>query len=380
MFNHGFSLYTQEVHVPLLIISATAPAGRTVSEPVSLRNLPATVVNLLGLGAGSPFPGRSLAENWRPTAGAGERRTSPAFSEVDIPIVIIPQRGRGPNQRGFTTSLVAEGLHYLLDIRGTEELYDLAADPREVRDLKKAPERTTILNQLRNAMALIIRDNRAPGGVAAAYQKQLMTLLGSMLPRTSLGSHLDGYPFPQPRESPPGRSWPTHALVPDSAGDRAWPRCGLSRSGHHGLQEILLEWHEELCQRQRFPLERPGRSRGPDGDPGSPAGRGQLATAEADVAAPRAWLLGDACDLGRPAADAALWHRQLAPGRRTGPGLERPRRGVLPAPEGGVVHARGDARPAGDPGRPFNRPGRDPEGPRAGRTARSAFQRPQRRS
>ncbi len=70
VFNHGFSLYSQEVHVPLLIISSAAPAGRTVSEPVSLRDLPATVVDLIGLGGGSPFPGRSLAESWRTPRGS----------------------------------------------------------------------------------------------------------------------------------------------------------------------------------------------------------------------------------------------------------------------------------------------------------------------
>ena len=72
VFNHGFSLYAHEVHVPLLIIAPTGPAGRTVSQPVSLSDLPATVVDLLELGEGSPFPGRSLAECWRPTSGAGE--------------------------------------------------------------------------------------------------------------------------------------------------------------------------------------------------------------------------------------------------------------------------------------------------------------------
>jgi hypothetical protein len=101
-------------------------------------------------------------------------------------MVIIPQRGRGPNHRGFTTSLVDEGHHYLLDVRGTEELYDLAADPHERRDLKGAPEWATSLNHLREGMALILRDNRAADVIAAAYLKQLLTLLGARLPRPSI--------------------------------------------------------------------------------------------------------------------------------------------------------------------------------------------------
>ena len=35
-----------------------------MAEPVSLRDLPATVVDQLGLSAGSPFPGHSLAAYW----------------------------------------------------------------------------------------------------------------------------------------------------------------------------------------------------------------------------------------------------------------------------------------------------------------------------
>jgi hypothetical protein len=50
-----------DAHGPLLIISPSAPAGRTISAPVSLRDLPATVVDVLGLAAGSPFPVGFLA-------------------------------------------------------------------------------------------------------------------------------------------------------------------------------------------------------------------------------------------------------------------------------------------------------------------------------
>ncbi len=63
-FGHGYSVYLDEIGVPLVILSPDAPAGRVVDSPVSLRDLPATVVDQLGLSAGSPFPGRSLAAYW----------------------------------------------------------------------------------------------------------------------------------------------------------------------------------------------------------------------------------------------------------------------------------------------------------------------------
>jgi arylsulfatase A-like enzyme len=180
VFNHGISLYAYEVHVPLLIISPAAPPGRTVSEPVSLRDLPATVVALSGLGAGSTFAGRSLAEYWQSTPGAGASHTVRTLSEVDIPTVILPEYGPGPNQRGFTVSLVAEGLHYLLDIRGTEELYDLAADPRERHNLRNDPGRNPALGRFRNSLDEVLRETPVTSAVAAAYRNHLITVLEAL--------------------------------------------------------------------------------------------------------------------------------------------------------------------------------------------------------
>jgi arylsulfatase A-like enzyme len=62
LFFHGNSLYRQSVQVPLVIVGAPegVPVGRTVAEPVGLNDLPATVIDLLGLRGRSPFPGRSM--------------------------------------------------------------------------------------------------------------------------------------------------------------------------------------------------------------------------------------------------------------------------------------------------------------------------------
>ena len=73
-FGHAYGVTLDEIGVPLVILSPLAPAGKEVNTPVSLRDLPATVVELLGLESGSPFPGRSLAAHWRP---AGSSRPPP---------------------------------------------------------------------------------------------------------------------------------------------------------------------------------------------------------------------------------------------------------------------------------------------------------------
>ena len=84
VFGHGTSLHQTQVRVPLLILppSGTRRRRRVVSETVSLRDLPATVVDLLDLQAGAPFPGRSLVRFWRlhsAEATLGSPTTEPAF-------------------------------------------------------------------------------------------------------------------------------------------------------------------------------------------------------------------------------------------------------------------------------------------------------------
>ena len=79
---HGMSVYRREIHVPLLIFPPRhTPDRRIVPEPVSLRDLPATVVDLLGLDSPSPFPGRSLARFFHRGTAPGSP-VDPVLSEV----------------------------------------------------------------------------------------------------------------------------------------------------------------------------------------------------------------------------------------------------------------------------------------------------------
>jgi arylsulfatase A-like enzyme len=182
VFNHGYSLYAHEIRVPLVVLAPGAPAGTVVREPVSLRDLPATVTDLLGLAGASPLPGRTLRQTWTGPTGETPEGGPPALSEVDIPLVIPPQRGKGPKQRGYTLSLVAEGLHYTVDLAGTEELYDLAADPLELHDLRNDPSRTPILGRFRDALRRFLRAEPDPPDAGGEYRKRLRALLDTMYP------------------------------------------------------------------------------------------------------------------------------------------------------------------------------------------------------
>ena len=93
LFGHGPGVYLDEIGVPLVILAPGAPAGRVVDSPVSLRDLPATVVDLLGLSAGSPFPGRSLAAYWHSAPGkVPQGITTPALSEEISATEFQPER------------------------------------------------------------------------------------------------------------------------------------------------------------------------------------------------------------------------------------------------------------------------------------------------
>ncbi|MEJ7638331.1 MAG: sulfatase [Singulisphaera sp.] len=83
LYGHGKSLYRPELHVPLMVLMpGRVPPGRVVREPVSLRDLPATVASLLGPTSVSRFPGSSWARYWEPTRrGPAEGRS--ALAEVD---------------------------------------------------------------------------------------------------------------------------------------------------------------------------------------------------------------------------------------------------------------------------------------------------------
>lgn len=162
IYCHASSLYDQEIHVPLLaILPGNAHAGRSVAAPVSLRDLPATVVDVLGLGDNSPFPGRSLACQWDDDPSS-PRDAAPLLSEVDGPAKSAPNLGSSPAFRGPMQAVVAGQEVYIRNGDGVEELYDLASDPSQAHDLAHAPASLPRLATLRSELDRMTSDDTRP--------------------------------------------------------------------------------------------------------------------------------------------------------------------------------------------------------------------------
>ncbi len=157
LFFHGCSLYRQVVHVPLVIVAPNVvPSGRVVTPPVSLRDLPATVVELLGLQRDAPFPGRSLARFWGRDQDPAGTLVDPLLMETTKPPLLTNQ-GREPAAKGTMISLVADGMHYIRNADGVEELYGLNPDPEERVDLAGSPDAREILRRFRNRLSAVLK-------------------------------------------------------------------------------------------------------------------------------------------------------------------------------------------------------------------------------
>jgi arylsulfatase A-like enzyme len=157
LFEHGESLYSTEIHVPLLIVPPSdIKAEGVVSETISLRDLPATIVDLTVPGNPAPFPGRSLKSSWgEPTPRANEAADG-ILSELPSPNPSDPSHGRSPARRGPLVSLAEGDLVYIRNERdGTEELYDTRDDPRELTNRAKSVNMEPALRRFREHVAQI---------------------------------------------------------------------------------------------------------------------------------------------------------------------------------------------------------------------------------
>lgn len=134
LFGHGSGCYLTSLHVPLLIsYPGRVPAGVRVDDVSSLRDIAATVVDVVDLQRKVDFPGESLARYWRNSLENNNPIGGFAFSELKRYVDGFPPYF--PIAKGDMQSLVVENYHYIKNGDGREELYKWLVDPLEQIDL-----------------------------------------------------------------------------------------------------------------------------------------------------------------------------------------------------------------------------------------------------
>jgi choline-sulfatase len=121
--SHGLFVYDTTLRVPLLLRGSGLPAGLRPSQPVSLRDLPATLAAWAGAGG---LPGRSLDRFWSKAAPSSAE--PPLYAETLAPRLDFGWSDLRAWRRGRHKYVRAP----------RPELYDLEDDPEESRNLAAA--------------------------------------------------------------------------------------------------------------------------------------------------------------------------------------------------------------------------------------------------
>lgn len=156
LMTHGNNLYLPVLHVPLLLsFPFGIPSGKVVSELVSLRDIPSTVLDLINLKSEKIFPGDSLTRTWDKGWNTDRAKMDLVFSDVKRNDAHTDQ---SPVTRGRLVSLIYKNLHYINNFGdGREELYNFEDDPFEERDLASSQEGRQLAEQFRVSLEAIIK-------------------------------------------------------------------------------------------------------------------------------------------------------------------------------------------------------------------------------
>ena len=243
---HGIFLYDQTIHVPLLFkLPGDRLAGERISTPAGLVDVTPTILKLLRLEVPSAVQGEPLMTMMRTqvrgAAAAGDQAERPIYAETDYP------------QRAFGWSplrALREG-KYLFVEAPRQELYDQAADPKEVDNL--AGNRPAVAGTLaKNLDNFRARTRAAPVGTGPVdtQQAQKLNALGYVASDAS----------------------PSHTTVKGGKSEAADPKdkIEIANQMHAAIMEMEDSHYQEAIPRLQAVLA---------GDANMPIAQMQLGTA-----------------------------------------------------------------------------------------------------
>lgn len=174
LVGHSESLFTQVLHVPLILrMPGTTAAGARVVRPVGLIGLGPTITELAGLGTDRwPPSARSFADLARTGGtGDGENQASPVFSELTSRTIgcrPLPNGDHAPCRYGGVA--IRDGRHSYIhsDVTSESHFFDVASDPGEASDL--APQSPP---EMKRFQELEKTFRKALATSSAAYRKDV---------------------------------------------------------------------------------------------------------------------------------------------------------------------------------------------------------------
>ena len=155
-------LYEEAALVPLIIAGAGVTEGAVCTTPVSLVDAHPTILEAMGLNGDNTLPGRSLYD----IANAPDDPERPVFSEYHAM--------RSPSGSYMLRLGRYKYIHY---VGYAPELFDLADDPGETRNLAAESSHAALLSECEAELRALV-DPEAIDARAKADQKALVERYG----------------------------------------------------------------------------------------------------------------------------------------------------------------------------------------------------------
>ena len=152
IYGHANSLYLELLHVPLVIsFPGRVPAGGLrIPQPVTLRSIPATVLEQIGATEERRIPGESLSGLWM---ASGDPPADPLLASVRKGIGV---REDLPIAKGDLHALTHAERHYIRNPDGSEELYDISQTMTQDSVLAPGPSAEVLLAPVRARLESLI--------------------------------------------------------------------------------------------------------------------------------------------------------------------------------------------------------------------------------
>jgi arylsulfatase A-like enzyme len=167
LYEHGVSVYQDQISVPMIIHYPDDGTGRIVDAPVSSVDVMPTVLEVLGLESSNDLHGQNLLD-----VRALQSRS--VFSE-SFPSGFLA--ALHPRFQRVQRAVISRRLKLVRASPGGSELYDLSADPQERRDLHAVHSATpTLESTLEDWLQSVAAPTAEPTNLDAETLERLRTL------------------------------------------------------------------------------------------------------------------------------------------------------------------------------------------------------------